>query len=200
VDYDNIDSLTKILDENNIHTIISTIVMRDPVVAQSEIRLIAAATKSSSTKRFVASNWGMGTPLNEWVLHRYIQRPWLTKHPVRSLRLPSNAFRDESIAALRKSGLEWTHFVNGFFLDYYGMPHVETYLTPVVFVVDIANKTAALPGSTGDEKITLTYTKDLAKFVVAALGLSKWHEEFHCYSEQTTYGHVVRVAEEVIGG
>jgi dTDP-4-dehydrorhamnose reductase len=80
------------------------------------------------------------------------------------------------------------------------MPHVESYLTPVVFAVDIANKTAALPGSTGDETITLTYTKDLAKFVVAALGLSEWHEVYHCYSEQSTFGHVVRVAEEATGG
>jgi hypothetical protein len=104
------------------------------------------------------------------------------------------------MATLRKSGLEWTQFINGLFLDYYGMPHVESYLTPVVFAVDIAHKVAALPGSTGDEIVTLTYTKDLAKFVVAALSLPKWHEEFHCYSEQSTYGHLVRVAEEATGG
>jgi hypothetical protein len=75
VDYNNIENLTKILEDNNVHTIISTIAMRDAVASQSELSMIAAATKSFSTKRFVASSWGLGTPLNEWVLLRHIQEP-----------------------------------------------------------------------------------------------------------------------------
>jgi nucleoside-diphosphate-sugar epimerase len=117
----------------------------------------------------------------------------------RSLRLPFNKFRDQSIAALRKTDLEWTQIHNGFFLDYYGLPHIASYLTPLVFAVDIENKTAAIPGATGEETVTFTYTKDLAKFVVAALSLSKWDEALHCYSENVTLNQMVRIAEEVTG-
>jgi len=65
VDYNNVEQLTKILDANNVHTIISTILMIDPIAAQSELNLVTAAAKSSSTKRFVASNWGLATPNDE---------------------------------------------------------------------------------------------------------------------------------------
>lgn len=65
VDYNNVEQLTKTLDENNVHTVISTIVMIDPTAAQAEVNLVAAAAKSSPTKRFVASNWGNASPNDE---------------------------------------------------------------------------------------------------------------------------------------
>jgi nucleoside-diphosphate-sugar epimerase len=123
----------------------------------------------------------------------------LTSLFARSLRLPFNTFRDQSVEALRKTDLEWTQIHNGFFLDYYGMPHIETYLTPLIFAVDIGNKTAAIPGTTGDETVTFTYTKDLGKFVVAALSLSKWDEAYHCYSENATLNQLIQAAEEATG-
>jgi dTDP-4-dehydrorhamnose reductase len=58
VDYTNISQLTRVLEENNVHTVISTIMMYDPVAAQAERNLVAAADQALSTKRFVASNWG----------------------------------------------------------------------------------------------------------------------------------------------
>jgi len=181
VDYNDIEQLTKTLDENNVHTVISTIVMMDPAAAKAEVNLVAAAAKSSPTKRFVASNWGAASPDEE------------------SLRIPHNTFREQTIEALHKTDLEWTQIHNALFLDYYGMPHVKTYLTPLVFAVDIANKTAAIPGATGDEMISFTYTKDLAKFVVAVVGLPKWDQAFHCYSDNATWNEVVQIAEEMTG-
>lgn len=67
VDYEDIDRVTKSLDENKVHTVISTIVLYDPVAAQSERNLITAAAKSASVKRFVQSNWGDKTPEDEYV-------------------------------------------------------------------------------------------------------------------------------------
>jgi hypothetical protein len=99
---------------------------------------------------------------------------------------------------ISKTDLEWTQFYNGFFLDYYGMPYIDTYLNPVNFVVGMADKVAVIPG-TGDEPFSLTYTKDLAKFVAAVLDLPKWEEKFCAYSEQTTWNSVVKRAEEVTG-
>jgi hypothetical protein len=85
------------------------------------------------------------------------------------------------------------------FLDYYGMPHIDSYLSPLVVFVDMAHKTAALPGTNGEEIVSFTYTKDLGKFVVAAMELEKWDESMWCYSENTTFKKLLEVAEEVTG-
>ncbi|KAF1358317.1 NAD(P)-binding protein [Lizonia empirigonia] len=181
VDYNDVDKLAYTLEEHEVHTVISTIVMYDPNAAQSERNVIAAAAKSSSTKRFVQSNWGDKTPEDE------------------SLRILPNILRDQSVEALRKTNLEWTQIHNGLFLDYYGMPHVESYLSPLVVFVDIAHRTAAIPGATGDEMINFSYTKDVGKFVVAALSLPEWDEVLHCYSDQATISDIVKLAEEATG-
>jgi nucleoside-diphosphate-sugar epimerase len=78
------------------------------------------------------------------------------------------------------------------------MPHIKTYLSPLVFAVDIANKTAAIPG-TGNEAISFTDTKDLGKFVVAAIDLPKWEQALHCYSETATWTELIQIAEEMTG-
>lgn len=62
VDYNNIEQIAKTLEQNKVHTIVSTIVMYDPVAAQSERNLIEAAAKAATVKRFVQSNWGDETP------------------------------------------------------------------------------------------------------------------------------------------
>ena len=77
VDYTDVEELTKTLEENNIHTVISTIVMYDPEAAQAERSFIAAADKSSCTKRFVVSNWGNGTPEEPYVSPFYLRPPSL---------------------------------------------------------------------------------------------------------------------------
>ncbi|KAF2625417.1 NAD(P)-binding protein [Macroventuria anomochaeta] len=181
LDYKNIDQITQTLDEHKVHTVISTIVMYNPVAAQSERNLIAAATNSATVKRFVQSNWGDKTPDDV------------------SLRIAPNIFREQSLEVLRKTDLEWTQIHNGLFLDYYGMPHVESYLSPLVIFVDIAHRKAAIPGTTGDEMINLTYTKDLAKFVVATLSLENWDEVMHVYSDQASVKQIIQLAEEATG-
>jgi hypothetical protein len=127
-----------------------------------------------------------------------IRRLSLIPVPTRSLRIPHHTFREQSLEALRKTDLEWTQIFNGLFLDYYGMPHVKTYLSPLVFAVDIANKMAAIPG-TGNEPHSFTDTKDLGKFVVAAIDLPKWDQALHCYSENSTWNELIKVAEEMTG-
>lgn len=180
VDYNDIDAMAKILDEKKIHTIISTISMITPVAAQSERNFIAAAEKSSSVKRFIASNWGSAAPKEE------------------AFRLPFSGYREQTLEALRQTNLEWTQVYNALFLDYFGMPHLETHLSPIGFAIDIGNRVAALPGD-GNNKISLTYMKDLGKFVVASLKLEKWEEEMWCYSDFTTLNDIVKLAEKATG-
>lgn len=104
----------------------------------------------------------------------------------------------KSVEALKATSLEWTSFQNVYFMDYYGMPYVETHLKPLMFVLDVRNSAASIP-ATGDEIMTLTYTKDLAKFVSALLDLPQWFYPMVCYSDKTTWNQALKVAEEMKG-
>jgi hypothetical protein len=94
--------------------------------------------------------------------------------------------------------LEWTRFAVGFFLDYFGMPYIKTHLSSLTFVVDMANKAVAIPG-TGNDPVAFTYSIDVAKFVAVALELPTWEETTFCYGEKMTWNSFVQVAEEVRG-
>jgi nucleoside-diphosphate-sugar epimerase len=112
--------------------------------------------------------------------------------------VPPSKIRLAVIDEIRKTSLEWTEFYNGFFLDYYGMPHIESHMNPFTFVVDMASKTAVIP-ATGNEPLSLTYTHDLGKFVVAALDLPQWKQSFGVYSENITWNEFIKRAEKVVG-
>ncbi|KAJ9614099.1 hypothetical protein H2200_002235 [Cladophialophora chaetospira] len=179
-DYANVESLARLLEDNNIHTVISAMSVRGPEEGASEINLVKAAAKSAATKRFIASEYGTLAPADK--------KYWLPQHE----------FRLSVIAELKKTDLDWTRIHNGYFLDYFGIPHIESHMTPVAFGVDMANKAAAIPG-TGNDVLAFTYTKDVAKFVVAALDLPKWDEALYCYGDKTTWNEFLSIAEEVRG-
>ncbi|RFU28645.1 hypothetical protein B7463_g7672, partial [Scytalidium lignicola] len=177
VDYDDVDGTAKLLASNNVHTVISAIQVTSPAASASECNLVQAAAKSTTVQRFVASDWG--------VHHTEIS--------------PLYAVREATLAELRKTNFEWTRFVNGFFLDYYGFPYLKSYLQlPASFVLDIEHKVAAIPG-TGNEPMSLIYTIDLAKFVVASLDVQNWEETTYCYSDSTTWNEFLKLIEEARG-
>jgi hypothetical protein len=57
--------VTNLLESKNVHTVISTIAILTEATGKSELDLVAAAAKSSATKRFIASNWGGVIPTDE---------------------------------------------------------------------------------------------------------------------------------------
>lgn len=57
--------MSNLLDSKNVHTVISTIAVLNEATGKSEVELVAAAAKSSTAKRFIASNWGGVIPLDE---------------------------------------------------------------------------------------------------------------------------------------
>ncbi|KAL2686753.1 hypothetical protein Neosp_004295 [[Neocosmospora] mangrovei] len=63
VNYADVDGLTKVLEENNIDTVISALFTLPVAGVPPEVSLIQAAQASKTTRRFVPSNWGL--PLNE---------------------------------------------------------------------------------------------------------------------------------------
>lgn len=104
-----------------------------------------------------------------------------------------------AIDELKRSTLQWTVVHNGCFLDYWGQPHIKTFLRPSPFGLDIANKEAAIPGD-GNTPFSLTYTFDVAKFVVALQDLEKWPEVSRFAGNIITWNEFLRLAEEVTGG
>ncbi|KAK9366688.1 hypothetical protein V1509DRAFT_611294 [Lipomyces kononenkoae] len=167
VNYDDVDSLAKLFEEDNVHTVISTIQVSNSEVGASEINLVRAAVKSSPTKRFIASDWGIPFP-------------------------------EPRADELRTTSLEWTTVHIGYIADYFGIPHVRSFMSPLTINIDIANKAAAIPG-TGNDLVSFTYSFDVAKFVEAALDLPHWDQELCCYGDKCTLNEVVRISEEATG-
>ncbi|RFU80190.1 hypothetical protein TARUN_2000 [Trichoderma arundinaceum] len=176
VDYANVAETAQLLASKKVEVVISTIHVMEETASAAQIALIKAASQSGTVKRFIPSEWGI----------------------VHTEASPIYKVREDSVSELRKVGLEWTRVANGYFMDYYGYPHVKTYLKQLSFVVDVPNKAAGIPG-TGDEIVAFTYTVDVAKFIVAALGLPKWDEITYCYGEKASFNKILSLAEEARG-
>ncbi|KAF2106600.1 hypothetical protein BDV96DRAFT_654602 [Lophiotrema nucula] len=179
VDYRDIPALIRVLEDNDIHTVISCVGYHGDSLKVAQLNLIQAATASSVTKCFVPSTFAIAYP-----------RSFIDE-------LPTLIDYFAAIEELKKSGLQWTVFLNGCFLDYWAQPHIKSYLKPAPFAIDIANRQAALPGN-GNSLITFTYSFDVARFVVAALDLSEWPEESRIAGDALTWNEVVRLAEETL--
>ncbi|KAB2574023.1 uncharacterized protein LTHEOB_12152 [Lasiodiplodia theobromae] len=180
VDYTDVAALTRTLEENGIHTVISALGYHGDSLATAQLNLIRAAAASAPTKRFAPSAYAVRYPRSACAM------------------LPTLNDYFGAIDALRASGLEWTVFLNGLFLDYFSHPHARSYLKPLCFAIDLASCKAAIPGD-GEQKVTFTYTFDVARFVVAALDLEVWEEESCIAGDTVTWNEFVRMAEEVRG-
>ncbi|KAL9571924.1 hypothetical protein ACKAV7_003913 [Fusarium commune] len=183
VDYTDVDKLAATLETNSIETVISTINSMDDVSA--ELSLIKAAEKSASTKRYIPSIWGI----------KYTEESVLliaSYFPIARAKL-------SIIAALEAtSTLEYTAVYNGYFADYWVLPKVKSYQSPLALVVDIANDFAAIPGS-GNELVTFTHTFDVARFVAVLIGAPKWDKESYIIGDKISWNQFVQYAEEAKG-
>lgn len=103
-----------------------------------------------------------------------------------------------SLKALEATSLEWAVVHNGTFLDYFAPPSLKTHHPHSVIVVDMDHNAAGIPGD-GSEPVTLTYTFDVARFVVAALDLELWPRELRVVGDELTFNELVAIAEEVKG-
>lgn len=78
------------------------------------------------------------------------------------------------------------------------MPHVQTHLQPFTFGIDISSGTAAIPGD-GNNVICMTYTYDMAIYLVKVLSLDEWPEFSVIVGDEVTYNQVLGMAEEFTG-
>ncbi|OQE39051.1 hypothetical protein PENCOP_c007G02323 [Penicillium coprophilum] len=180
INYDDIPSMAHELERHDVHTIISTIGLTSDETSQSQLNLIEAAEKSRSTKRFIPSEYS------------FVQTPELLQIDA------SIQYWLDAADRLKASGLQYTRVIPGFFMDYWGMPHVQTHLHPFTFGIDIASGTAAIPGD-GNNVICMTYTYDMATYLVKALDLDEWPELSVIVGDEVTYNQVLGMAEEFTG-
>ncbi|KAE8381935.1 hypothetical protein BDV26DRAFT_278354 [Aspergillus bertholletiae] len=179
-DYNNIDQLVSVLEKNKIHTVICALSVEGDSLAKSQLNLIQAATQSQVTKRFIASGYAIPYPQEALGV------------------LPQLKGYFDGLEQLRNSGLEWTVFHIGMFMDYFATPALKSYLKPHVAAFDIENKVAAIPGD-GNVPVTLTYSFDMARFLVASLDLEHWEEESRVVGDEVTWNEFLALAEEARG-
>ncbi|KAL8826298.1 MAG: hypothetical protein Q9170_007455 [Blastenia crenularia] len=182
-DYGNLQGLRGLLDSNNIHTVISTLNPPTPEVHTSQNNLIQASAESRTVKRFIPSEWGIDYFSDD----EHVPLPW-------------KILKRQSISQLKKyPNLEYTMVYNGYFMDYFGMPHCQSHMLPEIPYIDIAAAKAAIPG-TGDEKVSLTYTKDVAKLVRKLVeSEERWPVQTLIAGDVVTFNGILEAAEQARG-
>ncbi|KAA8650842.1 uncharacterized protein ATNIH1004_003531 [Aspergillus tanneri] len=180
VNYEDVDAASAVLESAAVDTVISALSMITEQSNEAQLNLIQAANKSKSTRRFVISAFDM----------------YLTEEFVELV--PQAKWQYAAISALEKTDLEYTRVVNGFFLDYYGVPHWPSHLKPWITSISVAGKWAVIPGD-GTSKANFITTQDTAKFVARLMDLSKWPKLSSIVGEALTFVELVEIAEKVRG-
>lgn len=181
VDYSDVASLTQILEAHKVHTVISALSLFEDEHSVSQLNLIRAAEDAPSTRRFIPSEYS------------FIQTEDLV--PID----PSIKYFLDAANQLKGSKtLQFTRVVPGFFMDYWGMPHVRTNIKPMTFGVDMQSCEAVIPGD-GNDVICMTYTYDMAVFMARLLEVEHWEEFSVVVGDEVTFNQLVEAGERIRG-
>ncbi|CAD0108151.1 unnamed protein product [Aureobasidium uvarum] len=177
VDYSDHKSLVSAL--HGVHTILSFIGGSASALQNAQLSLLSAA-KEAGVTRFAPSEYA-GKGYDGVDLYAGKAIVW---------------------DAVRKSGLQYTRFDCGIFMNTFatGTPYGESEalanLRPWNFVINMKAGTAELPAS-GDDKIVFTEMNDVARFVIASLELQIWPGVSGMRGDVKTYREVIAIAERV---
>jgi len=180
VDYNNVESMSQVLEAHSVDTVICALGVLFASASQAQLNLIQAADASCTTTRFILSSFES--------MH--------TKDQAATNPFAAHVF--DAIAAIEKTNLEYTRIVNGWFLDYYGMPHWPTHLHPWNSIVNVAEKWAVIPGD-GTGEATFITTRDLARFISGLLHLSNWEEVTCIAGDTVSFNALLELAQKVRG-
>ncbi|KAK9707716.1 hypothetical protein K7432_010022 [Basidiobolus ranarum] len=162
VDYAKPESLVEAL--KGVDVVIST--LHDYAVPGPQLALVEAS-KQAGVKRFVPSEFAMDSERREGPL-------WES----------SKAF----ISALKQSGLPYTIYQNGLFLEYVTFPS---------FGLDIASRKAKFYGE-GNTPMHVTSSRDVARFVAFTVDNPKSENRtYHIAADKATMNQIISLAEEV---
>lgn len=162
-----------------VHTVIVTLISIEESSIASQVNLLNACLEAK-VKRFAPSEW-TGQHHNDTAISIF-----------REIKFP---LREE----VKASGIEFSIFINGMFMDYFASPQrASSSLPPLTVAVDF-NKCEATIVGTGDEPFCVTLADDVGRFVAAALDLDRWDEEMGMIGSQTSWNELVKLGEEVRG-
>jgi len=134
VNYNDLEDLKKALE--GVQVVISA--LSGPAIGKEQANLVNAA-KAVNAKRFIPSEYGIDTALS---------------HPEPFVLGKVNIQK-----AIKESGLEYTFFYTGFFIDYIFQPF---------FGFDLEKKCVKIVGE-GNAPVSFTHRADVAKYIVQSL-------------------------------
>ncbi|KAF9067215.1 hypothetical protein BDP27DRAFT_1196254, partial [Rhodocollybia butyracea] len=190
VDYENQESIRKVLDEYKIDTIISTLSGHGFITCQ-EI-LLRAGLSVPSFRRFVPSEFAIDSERVTPTVKLYqIKLPILA-----SLR---------QVKQERPDTFEYSLINCGVFMNYLGFGNTKSeghkahgHLASFPYIFDLSKKTADIPGD-GEKQIVYTRAEDVGKFTAAATQLETWEEHLDMAGDVLTMNEMVRLLEEIRG-
>ena len=83
-------------------------------------------------------------------------------------------------------------------MDYWGVPHLKSNLNPFPWAVVVDLKKAAIPGD-GNDVLSMTYSYDLAGFILRMLDVDDWPEFSVIAGQDVTFNQLLKWAEEARG-
>ncbi|CZR33114.1 uncharacterized protein FPRO_01863 [Fusarium proliferatum ET1] len=180
VDYSDIGALTSLLQSEQVDTVISMLPIDNDESGQAQMNLIEAAEKSTYTKRFLPSEFGM-VYTRDNIAH-----------------VPSYQWKLKAVDALEKTNLEFSLVSIGLFLDYWAAPRIPTHIRAANIIIDPENNAAVIPGD-GNTPVVITHSTDAAKYTVALLDIPNWKRRYAIVANRMTLNEAVKLAEEVKG-
>ncbi|KAF5494065.1 Oxidoreductase swnN [Colletotrichum fructicola] len=208
VDYSNVSQITGLLESNNIEVIISAIgiVFEDSYRAQ--MNLIEGASRSTTVRRFAPSEFALDyvQGVTQHVLFDSEQEYLMTNFRTRGYPFPvpgsqmykAAEYKVETLEKLKSTQMEYTRFISGFLMDYYGYPAVPCPVLPLAVVLDVENCQAAIP-TDGNSPVTLTHSETIGRFVAASLDLPRWPKKALIIGDTLTWNQALEIAEEARG-
>ncbi|KAJ5546901.1 hypothetical protein N7494_004486 [Penicillium frequentans] len=180
VDYKSVEQLKNALE--GVHTVISCIAAYGDDSTAAELSLLEAAKIAGAT-RFVPSEWN--SACND-IVDLYAGKELVWK-------------------AVQSSGLQYTRFVNGLWMNVWGPGCIRdedealgAYKDRPAFSIDLKAGTAIIPGDMSQE-IVVTRTQDVGRFVAATLDLPTWEAESRISGDRLSLGEVVQLARDICG-
>ncbi|KAF4968682.1 hypothetical protein FSARC_3968 [Fusarium sarcochroum] len=180
VDYNDPDAITRAFEEVGVNILICAISVVSPETNQAQKNLIQAAERSKTTERFVISSFDM-------------------LHVKEDIELsPLSRYTFEAIDELEKTNLEYTRIANGWFLDYYGMPHWKCNLEPWINIINMESKWAVIPQD-GNIQASFLTSQDMSRFAARLMDLEKWDKISSIRANTLSFNELIEAAEKARG-
>jgi nucleoside-diphosphate-sugar epimerase len=181
-DYTSEDSLLEQLRAKHATVVICAFPMDSNSTCDAQLRLIRAADRCLSVRRFIPSEFNVEYDVGDDVL----------PYPEKRFHLTAR----QELA--QTSNLEYAYIYPGMFMDYFGLPRVTSSLRPLCFCIDPASGQAVLPGD-GEGRMSMTLTTDAARYLVLALELDKWPRIMTTVASTISMNELVVVYEKSLG-